>query len=237
MAICSCGGLSEFASEHKLGQTMRMPRSFMEAVAHAPFPSLSVSVVALATSALATSALTGCAGTNGDADFNASPAAYPPQEAERTPAMLVESAADLAETDDDNSSQITGTESSNATQEQLPNETELNNSELSDTSTDEAELGEYNLELNRLEAILARSCGRCHGAEVSPRYAAAGITYIADIEKLFNVGLLLPGDSGNSQVIQIMRRGTMPPSDAEEQPFSEEELRALEFFVDAPIFY
>jgi hypothetical protein len=70
----------------------------------------------------------------------------------------------------------------------------------------------YDIALEAAQNVLATNCGGCHGGQLTPETAEAGMNYIDDIDQLVATGKIIPLDSAGSRIIQRMQAGEMPPS-------------------------
>lgn len=69
------------------------------------------------------------------------------------------------------------------------------------------------------EALLELYCGECHGAAARQNGTVQGdISYITDLDRLAEEGWVVPLDSSGSELIAILRAGTMPPPGTEPHP-------------------
>lgn len=181
-----------------------------------------------------TGILTGCAGAQGDGESRTSAASRSFQGVDRTPESAGQS--NLNDGTDNGEAEDVSNESDRASESPTQEQRTEDSKPEQENDTDSVPAEELlSLQLAALEANLDRSCGRCHGADLYRGYAAAGITYIADIQALIDVGFLIPGNSRGSRLIQLMRNGSMPPPNSGATPFSEEELEALADFIDQPV--
>lgn len=81
----------------------------------------------------------------------------------------------------------------------------------------------------RAQAILKSYCHRCHGQDGA---AKGGFEYVLDRTRLLAGGKVIPGRSGESDVYQQMRDGTMPPPGQKPRP-SAEEVELVRQWIDA----
>jgi mono/diheme cytochrome c family protein len=95
------------------------------------------------------------------------------------------------------------------------------------------------LELARANAenVLRVNCGRCHGSQLTPATARAGMNFIEDIDALVSDGKIVPLDSANSLVVKRMREGSMPPLGEQGPRPSDREIDVVADFVDNPLFW
>ena len=87
------------------------------------------------------------------------------------------------------------------------------------------------------ENVLAANCGQCHGPALTPQQAQAGMNYINDIDKLVQNGKIVPLDSGNSLIIQRMKRGEMPPASSGLPPVTDADIQTVAQYIDNPRFW
>src|SRR5689334_23169448 len=52
------------------------------------------------------------------------------------------------------------------------------------------------------ENVLASNCGQCHGPNLTPAAAKAGMNYINDIDRLVQTGKIVPLNSAGSLIVQ-----------------------------------
>jgi mono/diheme cytochrome c family protein len=102
---------------------------------------------------------------------------------------------------------------------------------------EEEEEGGTPADLARAQAenILASRCGGCHGPNLTPQTASAGMNYIDNIDRLVEEGKIRPLDSNGSRIIERMRAGQMPPVPAEPVPVNE--INTVAQFIDNPNFW
>ena len=96
------------------------------------------------------------------------------------------------------------------------------------------------LELARAAAenVLRVNCGQCHGPQLTPATARAGMNYIDNLDELVNQGKIIPLDSAGSPVVRRMREGSMPPLNNTEGPRpSQRDIDLVAEFVDNPLFW
>jgi mono/diheme cytochrome c family protein len=86
------------------------------------------------------------------------------------------------------------------------------------------------------ENVLAANCGYCHGPALTPQQAAAGLNYINDIDRLVEVGLIVPLNSGASRVFQVMLDGSMPPA-ASGYSMTDADIAIIANYIDNPRFW
>lgn len=95
------------------------------------------------------------------------------------------------------------------------------------------------LELARASAenVLRANCGQCHGPDLTPAAARAGMNFIDDIDALVNEGKIQPLDSESSPVVRRMRDGSMPPLNSNGPRPSTQDIELVADFVDNPLFW
>lgn len=95
------------------------------------------------------------------------------------------------------------------------------------------------LELARAAAenVLRANCGQCHGPQLTPAAAQAGMNFIDDLDALVNDGKLVPLAADQSPVVRRMRDGTMPPLGTFGPRPSERDIELVANFVDDPLFW
>jgi mono/diheme cytochrome c family protein len=87
------------------------------------------------------------------------------------------------------------------------------------------------------ENILNSNCGQCHGGQLTPATASAGMNYINDIDQLVETGKIVPLDSENSRIIERMREGSMPPVQSGLPQVSASDIDVVAQFIDNPRFW
>jgi hypothetical protein len=87
------------------------------------------------------------------------------------------------------------------------------------------------------ENVLRANCGGCHGPQLTPAAARAGMNFIDDIDELVNQGKIVPLDSAGSPVVSRMKEGSMPPLGTNGPRPSERDISLVEQFVDNPLFW
>jgi serine/threonine-protein kinase len=87
------------------------------------------------------------------------------------------------------------------------------------------------------ENVLASNCGQCHGPNLTPQSAQAGMNYINDIDKLVETGKIVPLNSAGSRVVQRMQRGEMPPPQSGLPLVSDQEINIVASYIDNPRFW
>jgi hypothetical protein len=85
--------------------------------------------------------------------------------------------------------------------------------------------------------VLNTECGSCHGGQLSPATAEAGMNYIADMDQLVATGKVIPLDSAGSRIIQRMQAGEMPPVRSGRPPVSQANINIVAQFIDNPLFW
>jgi mono/diheme cytochrome c family protein len=92
-----------------------------------------------------------------------------------------------------------------------------------------------NIELAAVQNILAANCGACHGPNLTPQAAQAGMNFITDLDRLATEGKLKPLDSANSLIIQYMRDGIMPPGNLDKVPTAD--INRVADYIDNPDYW
>jgi mono/diheme cytochrome c family protein len=87
------------------------------------------------------------------------------------------------------------------------------------------------------ENVLAANCGQCHGPNLTPQTAQAGMNYINDIDKLVETGKIVPLNSAGSRVIQRMTRGEMPPVSSGLPAVTDADINTVSQYIDNPRFW
>jgi len=85
--------------------------------------------------------------------------------------------------------------------------------------------------------VLAANCGQCHGGQLTPQTAQAGMNYINDIDKLVANGKIVPLNSAGSLIIQRMSRGEMPPSTSGLPKVTDADINTVAQYIDNPVFW
>jgi serine/threonine-protein kinase len=87
------------------------------------------------------------------------------------------------------------------------------------------------------ENILASNCGQCHGGQLTPQTAQAGMNYINDIDKLVETGKIIPLNSAGSRLVQRMVRREMPPVASGLPAVTEADITTVSQYIDNPRFW
>jgi len=87
------------------------------------------------------------------------------------------------------------------------------------------------------ENVLKSNCGQCHGSNLTPQAAQAGMNYIDDIDQLVATGKITPLNSANSRIIQRMERGEMPPVSSGLPQVTDNDIAVVSSFIDNPRFW
>jgi mono/diheme cytochrome c family protein len=87
--------------------------------------------------------------------------------------------------------------------------------------------------------ILNTECGQCHGPALDAEDAEAGMNFINDMDQLVASpkGLVIPLNSKDSLIIKRMVNGEMPPSYANLDPVSQNDIDTVASFIDNPLFW
>ncbi len=85
--------------------------------------------------------------------------------------------------------------------------------------------------------ILNSECGSCHGGQLTPATAEAGMNYIGDMDQLVATGKVIPLDSAGSRIIQRMQAGEMPPVRSGRPPVSQANINIVAQFIDNELFW
>ena len=104
-------------------------------------------------------------------------------------------------------------------------------------STPGASDSELELARAAAENVLRANCGQCHGPQLTPAAARAGMNFIDDIDALVNDGKLVPLDSEGSPVVRRMREGSMPPLGTDGPRPSDRDIELVADFVNNPLFW
>lgn len=115
--------------------------------------------------------------------------------------------------------------------------TAQNNTQQPATSANPASTDPAALAKAAAEDVLQTSCGQCHGPQLTPQTAQAGMNYINDIDKLVANGKIVPLNSAGSLVIQRMEKGEMPPPTSGLPPVSQADITTVAQFIDNPRFW
>jgi serine/threonine-protein kinase len=97
--------------------------------------------------------------------------------------------------------------------------------------------GEAGLAKAAAENVLAANCGQCHGGQLTPQTAQAGMNYINDIDKLVETGKIVPLNSAGSRIIQRMVRQEMPPVSSGLPAVTEADINTVSQYIDNPRFW
>jgi mono/diheme cytochrome c family protein len=87
------------------------------------------------------------------------------------------------------------------------------------------------------ENVLASNCGQCHGSNLTPQTAQAGMNYINDIDKLVSTGKIIPLNAAGSRVVQRMEKGEMPPPSSGLPRVTDADINIVSSFIDNPQFW
>jgi len=87
------------------------------------------------------------------------------------------------------------------------------------------------------ENVLQSNCGGCHGGQLTPETARAGMNYIDDIDQLVANTKIIPLNSKGSRVIERMRNGQMPPPDSGLPRVSDAEINQVAAYIDNAQFW
>ncbi|HEU4576855.1 MAG TPA: cytochrome c [Polyangiaceae bacterium] len=87
------------------------------------------------------------------------------------------------------------------------------------------------------ENVLASNCGQCHGPNLTPQAAKAGMNYIDDIDRLVDTGKIKPLNSAGSLIVQRMIRGEMPPVDSGLPRVTDADITIVSDYIDNPTFW
>ena len=80
---------------------------------------------------------------------------------------------------------------------------------------------------NRVQDVLSAHCARCHGTEVPRPKGDFGLA--TDLEALArDPRFIVPGQPDASPLLQIVRKGEMPPPKAREEALTPEQDRAID---------
>jgi len=93
------------------------------------------------------------------------------------------------------------------------------------------------LALEAAQNVLKSECGECHGSQLTPQSAKAGMNYIEDIDQLVATGKIIPLDSAGSRIIQRMQAGEMPPPQSGNDPVRQSDINIVAQFIDNPLFW
>jgi len=87
------------------------------------------------------------------------------------------------------------------------------------------------------ENVLASNCGQCHGGQLTPQTAQAGMNYINDIDQLVSTGKIIPLNSAGSRIVQRMVNGQMPPISSGLPQVTEADITTVSQYIDNPRFW
>lgn len=87
-----------------------------------------------------------------------------------------------------------------------------------------------------IERWLAADCGSCHGAAADAGAAPApnGIDGVGDLSELIQAGLIVPCDADGSELVRVLRDGSMPPPGASGSRPGRAQITELMTFIDRP---
>jgi mono/diheme cytochrome c family protein len=118
-----------------------------------------------------------------------------------------------------------------------PDETPAEEGPEDPAANPEDSASEIELARAAAENVLRANCGGCHGPQLTPAAARAGMNFIDDIDELVNQGKIVPLDSAGSPVVSRMKEGSMPPLGTNGPRPSERDIALVEQFVDNPLFW
>jgi len=90
----------------------------------------------------------------------------------------------------------------------------------------------YGLVLNILDA----NCGSCHGRVDPPASPPGRLEFTYDIDRMLELGLIVPLSSETSPLVLVMLNGSMPPP-ALGLPISGPDIEGVRSFIDNPRFW
>ncbi len=100
-----------------------------------------------------------------------------------------------------------------------------------------ASVSELELARAAAENVLRTNCGQCHGPQLTPAAARAGMNYIDDVDELVSQGKIVPLNSASSPIVARMREGSMPPLGYDGPRPSASDIELVTEFVDNPQFW
>jgi mono/diheme cytochrome c family protein len=103
--------------------------------------------------------------------------------------------------------------------------------------TDDGSSGSPQLARAAAENVLLANCGLCHGPALTPEQASARINYINDIDQLVEVGLIVPLNTAESRLVQLMLGGSMPPAASGYPPVTEADIAIVTRYIDNPRYW
>jgi serine/threonine-protein kinase len=104
-------------------------------------------------------------------------------------------------------------------------------------NTDDDLSDEARLAKAAAENVLASNCGQCHGGQLTPQTAQAGMNYINDIDQLVSTGKIIPLNSAGSRIVQRMVNGQMPPISSGLPQVTEADITTVSQYIDNPRFW
>lgn len=88
-------------------------------------------------------------------------------------------------------------------------------------------------QLERVITVLETYCGDCHGTRARASGNVMGnLGYIDDLERLAEEGYVIPLGGGRSEIVVLMRSGSMPPRGASLRP-SRADIQTIVDYIDA----
>jgi hypothetical protein len=94
----------------------------------------------------------------------------------------------------------------------------------------------YQAALAAFLGVLAEHCGACHGRRSGTDSSAerGPLEFTDDLERMVDLGVIVPHNAAASEVVNTMLDGSMPPPDVAPRP-SETEIEAVRLFIDWPL--
>jgi mono/diheme cytochrome c family protein len=87
------------------------------------------------------------------------------------------------------------------------------------------------------EITLLYLCGSCHGPEaIAKGNVQGGFDAIKDVDRMIQLGLVVPLHSAESRLVQMLRDGSMPPPGVEPRP-TDIDIEIVAAFIDNPLFW
>jgi mono/diheme cytochrome c family protein len=90
---------------------------------------------------------------------------------------------------------------------------------------------------DQAQNILLTNCGGCHGTQLTPLTARAGMNFINDMDKLADNKKIIPLDAEASPIIRRMRNQSMPPPAEGGRPVAATDIDIVARYINTPDFW